>query len=189
MKKKKMKTTDYLIIIVLIIIICASYIAFTSAKYASKETESDTAYVAKWSFVDGDSSTQLTLKADETLYPNLKSGTIAPGTSGNFDISLDASGSDVGVQYEISIAPEAGKTLPTGLKILLDSSSGVIMYDSNPENMKRTINVTWEWTYGDETNQYNYDENQDTGYNNDEANQTTNLDITIKGKQLQPQKQ
>lgn len=188
MKKKKIKTTDYLIVIILIIIICAAYVALTSAKYTSQSTKSDIAYVAKWNFVDGDSNANITLQADKTLYPNLKEGTIAPGTSGNFDIYLDASGSDVGVNYEITIQPQEGEQLPTGLTISLDSTTGTILHDTNPENMKKTINVTWKWTYGDVMSENNYDEGQDTGYNNSESGKTTNLNVNITGKQIQPSK-
>lgn len=184
--KKKITKTDLLIIIVLIIIICASYIAFTSAKYKTGLTNSDTAYVAKWSFVDGDSSTNLMLTADETQYPNLKPGTIAPGSSGEFNIVLDATGSDVGAKYKVAITPVENNPLPTGLTIAASSLEGTILFDSNSENMKKTIKVTWEWTYGDNIDQNNYDENLDTGYNNDESGKTYLVNVAIHGEQLQP---
>lgn len=109
--KKHGNIMDLAIIALILVIVAASYIAMTRAKYTSQDSDGGGAYVAKWNFVDGDSTTNIVLTADSTKYPNIKSGTIAPGTSGTFDVYLNANGSDSAVAYTISIEPTSRTTI------------------------------------------------------------------------------
>lgn len=88
--KRKGKLINLAIFALIAIIVAASYIAITKARYTSQNSSEEGAYVAKWNFVDGDSTTNIVLTADSTKYPNIKSGTIAPGTSGTVDVFLNA---------------------------------------------------------------------------------------------------
>ena len=88
---------------------------------------------------------------NETLVDNK----IAPGTSGSFDIIVDATGSEVGINYNITFTEEENK--PQNLKFTYDdveynsieelesNLSGTI--DANAENKTRTLNIKWEWPY------------------------------------------
>ena len=178
--------TKKIIFCLLILITVSSITIFSYAKYTESSNFRSSAKIAKWSFLDGSSNTTISLVADTAIFENLKPGKIAPGTYGEFEIMLDASGSDVGVDYEITITPQLGHQLPTGLVIADDSISGTIDYNNNPENMKKSIKVSWEWTYGSDINNLNYDEESNIGYNNHESNITTNLNVEILGKQQRP---
>ena len=185
LKTKKLKIGN-IIVILFIIIVSSIYIVNSSAKYTSKTTVQDTAYIAKWSFEDGSTSTNIELKADSNIFDNVVENKIAPGMHGSFDIIIDAIGSDVGIDYEILITPEEGYQLPKGLTISQNSINGSIDYNINSQEMKKVITVNWEWTYGDNQIHSNYDEGQLVGANNQEAGITTNVNIQITGKQQAP---
>ena len=80
---------------------------------------------------------------------------IAPGTSGNFQIKLDASDSEVGIDYTIKIENETRK--PTNLKFIYNEKiynsmmelqedlSGTI--NANDEDKIRIINIDRKWKY------------------------------------------
>lgn len=191
MKKKKntkIYILNFLIIFVCCIILIAFYLEISNAKYTKEESKSDESRIAKWSFKDGDTSSDIELIADSTKYPNIESGTIAPGTSGNFDVSLDASGCDTGIEYTISFSNVEGSILPVGLKIDDTNSTGIIPYSSIASEMKKNITIKWEWTYGDISTQDNYDENLANGMNNSEAGITSIINVKIHCEQIVPGK-
>ena len=93
---------------------------------------------------------------NETLVDNK----IAPGTTGKFNIIVDATGSEVGANYIVQIKSNSKK--PQNLKFvydgkkydidnekeaqeLADSISGIIT--ANDENKQRTITIGWVWEY------------------------------------------
>lgn len=128
----------------------------TMAKYATEVTGTGSATVAKWSFkVNGETATMATVDLANTNYSNVKSKTIAPGTKGSFDIELDASGSEVAVDYTIAFKNLSGK--PDGLKFYSDAArkteislstglTGTIALSD--VNTKLTKTIYWEWPYG-----------------------------------------
>ena len=183
---KKLITKKYLILSIIILLAGSFFVISSTAKFINNDIKSDTVKIAKWKFTEGTENISILLQADYNVFDNLKEGTIAPGTYGTFDIVLDASGSDIGCSYEIKITPKAGYNLPTGLIVSTESINGTIPYSTNPENMKQTITVAWEWTYGYDVNDLNYDEEDVVGSNNDEQNITTELNVEILGKQLAP---
>lgn len=157
----------------------------TLAKYTTSVSGTGTATVAKWAFeVNGSSETISNIVLGETMedYENIKEKVIAPGTKGKFILDLDASGSDVGVDYAVKIAKAEGTTLPNNLKFKVDnydynldsSAEGTIAYDANSDNMKKSLTVEWEWPYGENADDNTY------------AGETWNLDITVTGKQIVP---
>ena len=95
-----------------------------------------------------------------------ENGKIAPGSKGEFKLEIDATGSDVSVDYELKILNEVN--IPQNMKFsaiiknqeevlseikeknsfkeLVESGlNGKINYDE--KNKKRTIVINWNWPY------------------------------------------
>ena len=192
-KKKKV-----LIIALILLAIILSFIGGrTFSKYVSEITGTGTAEIANWVFkVNGkedvvQSVNLLSTYNNETLINNK----IAPGTSGQFNIVVDATGSEVGVDYNVLFLNEQNK--PQNLIFTYDSQkyttikdleqvlTGTI--DANDEDKTRTITINWEWQYetGDNVNEINQNDKIDT----DNAKQLENytFDIKVTGTQVMPQ--
>ena len=111
-KKKKVLITLALLAIILLAFIGGQ----AYAKYVSEVRGEGVAQVATWNFkVNGQSEQveEINLAStcnNETLVNNK----IAPGTSGSFDIKVDATGSEVGINYNIAFTEEESK--PQNLK-------------------------------------------------------------------------
>lgn len=174
----------------------------TLARYVTEVTGTAKAEVAAWSFKansneDGKQFTQIDLgsTANRTAYDGktVVDGVIAPGTSGSFDILLDGTGSEVGIDYIVTLAEKTADNpkLPADLIIkvtngneaekaysLGDEITGTIDYVSGEKAMQRKIKVSWSWDFGtDDTNASN---------DNTYQNATFNLDIIATGKQTAP---
>lgn len=77
------------------------------------------------------------------------------GTSGSFDLVIDAKDSEVGVKYEVDFLNEVNK--PTNLKftyrdVRFSNIEGYEQYftgviDADDNNKVRTLTVEWEWPY------------------------------------------
>lgn len=153
-KKKKV-----IAIVAILLAIVVSFIGGnTYAKYTSKVLGYGYARIADWKFnVNGATdffpqTIYLTTTADAKT---LTEGKIAPGTKGSFSITVDATGTDVGVRYELITESEGIK--PTNLKFkyngityntiteLLSNAGGTIYADDT--NKIRKINIDWEWPY------------------------------------------
>lgn len=174
----------------------------TLARYVTEVTGTAKAEVAAWSFKannndDGKQFTQIDLGStvNRTAYDGktVVDGVIAPGTSGSFDILLDGTGSEVGIDYIVTLAEKTADNpkLPADLTIkvtngneaekaysLGDEITGTIDYVSGEKAMQRKIKVSWSWDFGTD----------DTKTSNDNTyqNATFNLDITATGKQTAP---
>lgn len=162
----------------------------TMAKYATEVTGSATATVAAWSFKANDQEVTMTgidlgSTANRASYnkDTIKEGVIAPGTEGSFEIVVDGNGSEVGIDYSIMISNDSGNNIPAGFifkvdgtKYDLDTSiTGKIDYAA--DNMKKIVNVSWEWPIG-----------KDIASDNDNAYQNNDLTlkITVTGTQQTP---
>ena len=149
--------------LVLALILLIFLVGYTFAKYYSEIKGGGSGSIAKWSFVansDKDSIQTISL-ANSSDYDSLVDGKIAPCTSGSFDIIIDASWSEVGVDYQINVSEET--YLPHNLKYkaVVDGQE-TEEYDSltelaenhfdgsldtlNGEN-KKTITVKWNRPY------------------------------------------
>ena len=111
-KKKKILILLCILMIIIFSIIGGSVIA----KYQSRIIAQGNADVAKWVFtLNGTNVSYKTIKinssSDESTLVN---GKIAPGTQGSFDIVIDATGSEVGVEYAVTFLNE--KCKPTNMK-------------------------------------------------------------------------
>ena len=157
MKKNK---KIVLISIAIIAIILAFVGGNAFAKYMSKVTGKGTANVAKWSFkVDGsEAETMKTVSLSSTINDKtLKGNQIAPGTEGSFKIDLDASESEVGINYFVTFDKETTK--PTNLKFLYNGNTydtlaklqedlhGEFSAVGSKEEKQKELVIGWKWEY------------------------------------------
>ena len=163
------------------------------------------AVVAKWAFDAKNSNQTIATQnfvidlgdtTNRSAYPttDIKEGVIAPGTTGSFDIVLDGTGSEVGIDYTVKFAAKAGTTLPDdmvfsfkpitesnkGVKLAsLADETGTIDYTATVKGMEKTITVYWSWAF----------DADDTATVNDNTYRgvTWLMDITVTGKQTTPE--
>lgn len=192
------KRKRILLIVSILAIIILSFIGGqTYSKYVSEVKGDGLAEVATWSFkVNGQQEQVQTINLastcnEETLLDNK----IAPGTSGSFNIIIDGTDSDVGIDYKIKFLNERGK--PNNLKFkyqntefnsineLQENLSGRI--NANDENKIRTLNIEWEWKYetGDNEQDIANNDKIDTEDAKDISQYTFN--VIVSGTQVEPQ--
>ncbi len=193
MKKNK----KILFVILILLAIVLSFIGGkTFSKYMSTIQGSGTAEIANWVFkVNGTEDLVknvdlLSTYNNETLIDNK----VAPGTSGSFNIIIDATGSEVGVDYKVKFLNETEK--PQNLIFIYNDNeyatiqelqedlSGTI--NANEDNKTRTITINWEWQYetGENENEINQNDIIDTQNAKDFENYT--FDINVIGTQVMP---
>ena len=158
MTEKKRALRVCLIIALILLIFLVGY---TFAKYYSEIKGGGNGIIAKWSFVANNSkdTIQTISLVDSANKVSLVELKIAPGTKGSFVI--DATGSEVGVDYEVNVAEETN--LPTNLlyKVTVDGETSE-SYTSLTElaedklmgnldtvngEYTKTITIEWEWPY------------------------------------------
>lgn len=155
------------------------------------------AEIATWNFkINGQKEQvqviQLISTCDNETLVNNK---IAPGTSGSFNIIVDGTGSDVGIQYNISFSNENNK--PTNLKFeyenveynsiqeLQSNLSGVIK--AKEQKKSKTLNIKWEWAYETGSNETEIAENDQIDTQNAQEFQNYTFDVSVTGTQVKPQ--
>ena len=179
-------------------IIALSIGGITLAKYTTQITGKGSADVAKWSFqANGDTQTIQTINLKDTYKEEtLINGRIAPGTEGKFDILVDATGSEVGIDYKVEFKNETQK--PTNLKFnykgteyntleeIVPNLVGTI--NANQEEKTETITVGWEWQY--ETGETEEEKNRNDEIDTNEGTQNIDyeFDVVISGTQVKPAK-
>ncbi len=192
-KKKKVIIVSSILIIMLLAFIGGQ----VYAKYISQVRGNGIAEIATWSFkVNGQKEQVQEIKLVSTYNSEtLVNNKIAPGTSGSFNIIVDATGSEVGIKYNIKFAEESNK--PQNLKFVYggkeydsikqlgDELSGTIA--ANEEDKTRTINVQWKWDYetGSSAEQINANDIIDTNDAISIANYT--FQVIVTGTQVEPQ--
>lgn len=164
----------------------------TMAKYATEVTGSATATVAAWSFkANGQEAAMMGIDLGSTANrasydeDTIKEGVIAPGTEGSFEIVVDGTGSEVGIDCSIIISKDGANGIPDGFIFKVDGTSYTlgksitkkIDYDGATDAMKKTITVTWEWPNGNATASDN-----DNAYEDKDLT----LKITVTGTQQTP---
>lgn len=188
-------------IVLLLLAIIAILLSFAGghayAKYMSRVTGQGTADIASWSFKVNEKDEKLqtiSLKStvnNETLINNK----IAPGTEGEFQIKLDANGSDVGINYVVKFENETQK--PKNLKFLYDGKTynsltelqnvltGTI--NANEQDKVKTLTICWNWQYetGKTEQEISASDIVDTQNGKQIANYT--FDIIVSGTQVMPQ--
>ena len=192
-KKKKVIIVSSILIIMLLAFIGGQ----AYAKYISQVRGNGIAEIATWSFkVNGQKEQVQEIKLVSTYNSEtLVNNKIAPGTSGSFNIIVDATGSEVGIKYNIKFAEESNKQQNLkfvyggkeydSIKQLGDELSGTIA--ANEEDKTRTINVQWKWNYetGSSAEQINANDIIDTNDAISIANYT--FQVIVTGTQVEPQ--
>ncbi len=163
--------------------------AVVYAKYISSITKTGTATVAKWAFTtDNTDGGVVTCDPTQTYTAaTLDNGKIAPGTSGECQISVSNATSEVGIRYEIT--PSAtGK--PTHLKLCADSSCNTEVDSTHPvtgtlapKAAATPVTIYWVWPYEDNPSTAAYDAIDTT---DGTAGSTMTITFDITGIQLQP---
>lgn len=191
-KKRKMLITIGILLIILLSFVGGQ----VYSKYVARLKGEGIAQVATWRFkVNGQEEQVQTIN----LQSNYNNGTllnnkIAPGTSGEFDIVVDGTGSDVGIYYSINFTNEQNK--PSNLKFtynniqynsiteLTSVLTGVI--NSNEEEKKKTFTINWEWKY--ETGSTNEEIAQNDKIDTDDGKNISNytFDVIVSGNQINP---
>ena len=193
MTKKKVLS----ILAILAIILLAFLGGHTYAKYVSQVRGEGIAEVVTWSFkvnrqVNKVEAINLASTCNNEPLVNNK---IAPGTSGSFNIIVGATGSELGINYNITFTGEENK--PQNLKFeyndieynsikdLENDLSGII--NANDENKTKTLNIKWKWDYetGNDSDEISRNDLLDT----EDAKKIQNytFDVIITGTQVQPQ--
>ncbi|MBE5805436.1 MAG: hypothetical protein E7313_01760 [Clostridiales bacterium] len=159
--EKKKSIGSNILIIVLIFLAIASVCGglFAWAKYQSTIQGTATGETAKWSFKvsDGDTSTQdidfpMTRTDNNT---SVAEGKIAPGTYGELEIVIDATGTETALTYVIEGTTE---NLPTNLKFYADENRTLDLtvldnkfskggYMKLNEVGTRAETIYWEWPF------------------------------------------
>ena len=192
-KKKKI-----LLVVFIVLAIILSFIGGkTFSKYLAEVKGTGTAEIANWVFkVNGKEDVVqnvnlLSTYNNETLINNK----VAPGTNGSFNIVVDATGSDVGVEYVIQFLNESEK--PQNLIFIYQDKeystiqdlekdlSGII--NANDESKTRTITINWEWQYETGENEDEINQNDIIDTNNAKQLENYTFDINVKGTQVMPQ--
>ena len=203
--KRKSHAVRLGILALALTLVTTSLLGGTMAKYVTEVTGTATATVAQWSFTANGEAEQISSAIDlaSTTYNagTIAAKKVAPGTSGSFTITLDGSGSDVGIDYTIAITKNnASADLPTDLvfsteaiteanpgKNLADLQSnltGNIPYKSGANNMKKDVIIYWSWPF-ESTQQGSDKDKKDTALG-EAAPNTGTLDITVTGEQVKP---
>ena len=194
MKKRK----KIVLIIIAIIAVILSFIGGNAfAKYMSKVEGKGSADIASWKFKVNENDENLqTISLSSTINnETLSNYKIAPGTEGKFQINLDATGAEVGVDYQIRFENETQK--PTNLvfmyqgnnyssiKELEENLKGTI--NANEEEKTKAIEVNWKWAY--ETGETLEEISRNDEIDTEELQRISNysFDIIVSGTQVVPQ--
>lgn len=152
-KKKK--------IIVIAAILLAILISFlggqTFSKYITEVVGNVNTKIANWNFVvNGQTSETQTINLESTINnKTVKDRKVAPGTKGTILITLDGTGSDVGIQYAVMVDNETTK--PKNLRFNYKGQKYENISDiariitgtinANDEDKVKTFEIEWEWLY------------------------------------------
>lgn len=147
-------------IIIIAIILLALGLLFIGGNTFSKQVTEvkgkGVANVANWSFKVNNNEAQIqTINLASNNNKNLTDNKIAPGTSGNFQIKINAEGAEVGINYKISFINETNK--PQNLFFVYNDKkyknitemekdlTGTI--DATTGEKEKNIEIYWEWPY------------------------------------------
>ena len=186
-----------LIVLAILLIILLAFIGGQAyAKYVSEVRGNGIAEVATWSFkVNGQNEQveKINLAStcnNETLVDNK----IAPGTAGSFNIIVDATDSDVGINYNITFTEEENK--PENLKFFYDDKEYNSIKDleedlygtinTNDGNNARTLNIKWEWPYQTGTNEDEIAKNDLIDTKDAKTIQNYTFSVVVTGTQVEP---
>lgn len=155
MKKEKNKKIIKILCAVLLLM-SLGMTGYTYAKYVTQEKGNGSADIATWSFrieKDENEDVKTIRLADTSNKETLLNGKIAPGTSGQLYLKINAVGSEVAVDYKVTFGNEKNK--PDNIIFKYDGKtySSLSEIDAIQGTMGLTdyksqlIKVEWEWPY------------------------------------------
>lgn len=184
------------LILIAVILIAGLAISTAYSKYFSKITGTGTATVAKWSFkVNGsaDNLGQITLGNTTAANPKVANGKVAPGTKGSFNIALDATGTEVALDYSIKFENVKGN-IPTNLKFYEDANykqeianitatglEGSMAVDQGEKT--KTVTIYWKWDYETGTGAENIKTNDGIDTAEGQLAESITFDVVVTGTQ------
>lgn len=189
MENKKKKKSLVLISLLMLVGLTSGYVASTYAKYtATLDNASGETTVAKWDFKKGTNYGKFEISLPATVdATTLVDDRIAPGTSGTFTIDLDNSGSEVGVEYEITFATASG--IPSNLVFKSGTDTftvtGSKVVGKIPAGQTKSVELNWEWLY-EQTTGTLADEDAEDNANGTAASRAMTLTAVVTGKQVPP---
>lgn len=144
-----------LVVAVLLLLLAVSY--STYAIYKSSASASDTIKAAAWvvtanntDIVANNTFTLGNITWGATRYG--QNNTIAPGDTGTVTILIDASGSEVGVHYEVAIDPTALANLDnSNFTVAAHSGSSLSGNIAYGDTMQASVTLDITWTGVDDT--------------------------------------
>ena len=195
MKKEKNKKIIKILCAVLLLM-TLGMTGYTYAKYVTQEKGNGSADIATWSFrieKDENEDVKTIRLADTSNKETLLNGKIAPGTSGQFYLKINAVGSEVAVDYKVTFGNEKNK--PDNIIFKYDGKtySSLSEIDAIQGTMGLTdyksqlIKVEWEWPYetGSAVNGIASGDKVDTQNGQDNLDYT--FDVIVSGTQVMPQ--
>lgn len=191
--KKKSKKLIMLLGLVLTVL-TFSVGGYTYAKYTTSVKGGGQLDIAKWSFIVNESSQRIeTIKLTDTVDATLlANGKVAPGTKGEFTIDVDATGTEVGVNYEVKFANETNK--PTNLVFtyngekfttlanLAEKLKGSIL--ANDAQKAKSFTIKWQWDYETGTGETEIAKNDAIDTQEGIGNLDYTFDVIVTGTQM-----
>lgn len=194
MMNKKLKIA---IILIAIILVAALAISLAYSRYFSKITGTGEATVAKWSFkVNGkaDNLGKITLGNTASANSKVADGKVAPGTSGKFSVALDATGTEVALDYTIKFE-NLNDTFPKNLKFYKDqaytqeisdiTNAGMTGTIGLSDSKTKTVEIYWIWKYQTGEDATTKETNDGVDTTDGQAAKTITFDVVVTGTQQQ----
>lgn len=167
------------------------------SKYVKEVRGNGMAEVATWNFqVNGQKEEVQAIPLVSTCNnETLVNNKIAPGTSGSFNIVVDATGSEVGINYYITFTNENNK--PINLKFVYNNQeyksvselenvlSGTI--DANDEDKTKTLTIDWQWPYETGSSESEIANNDKIDTQDAQNIDTYTFNVIVSGTQVMPQ--
>lgn len=198
--RKKNAGVTALIAMLLIITTLASCIGlYAWAKYITNQNGRATVDVAKWNFnlslragQNTVTTPTQTLDLATTTYQNLANDRIAPGTSGEFDIVINTQGTEVSLNYDVTIAiTDCPRNITFSRQQGTDASTLETVSAGGTDTFARTIHfskyvpvanasgefvekIKWNWPY----------EGGNDAWDTADQGKTTKLAITVVGTEV-----
>ena len=194
---KKNKKRIILIVLLLLLLIFMILLGGGSySKYLTQIEGKGVIEVAKWAFlVNGETASITNINLAKTYKPDtLAQNTIAPGTRGSFDIKIDTTGSEVGINYDVKFKNEQSK--PQNLNFTYDGHTvssitelesfliGTI--DANSDEKVKIMTIEWNWPYetGNTSEEIKIQDIEDT--NDGKLLEQYSFDVIVTGTQVEP---
>lgn len=194
--KKSKKRIILLVLLLLLLVFMFLLGGGSYSKYLTEVKGKGVIEVAKWAFlVNGETASITNINLAKTYNEEtLMKNTIAPGTSGSFDIKIDTTGSEVGINYDVKFENENNKPQNlifsydghnvSSVKELEQFLTGTI--DANSEEKVKTMTIEWNWPYETESSleEKTLQDVEDT--NDGKLLNTYSFDIIVTGTQVNP---